>query len=113
MKVDPENSSEAQDKIAHKQAEAKVAKMNATEKAAELKRLQALEEAEVQEALAEAKAKHHGSGDTSSESSGAGGTAMAVGFIMLVLIVFGWKSAIFMLGALFVAYRTASGSVSG
>ena len=112
MKIDPENSNEVQDAAAHKQAEAKVAKMNSTEKAAELKRLQAIEEAEVAKAVAAAKSRSGGDSTTEHHSSGSA-VAGAIGFIFILLIVFGWKSAIFMLGALFVAYRTASGSISG
>lgn len=114
MNVDPEDPSEAQDAIAEKQAQAKIAKMSASEKKAELKRLQDLEEAEFQKALADAKAEADKL-PASERRSGGGGSAVAgaVGFIMILLIVFGWKSAIFMLGALFVAYRTAAGSVSG
>jgi hypothetical protein len=41
-------------------------------------------------------------------------TSAQVGFMALLLItLFGWKSAIFTVIAMFLAYRTASGSISG
>ena len=42
-----------------------------------------------------------------------GSAARAIGFVFILLLIFGWKSVVFMLGALFIAYRTASGSVHG
>jgi hypothetical protein len=94
----------AQEKSAEVQALAKVNAMSAAERQTELKRLEAKYEADM---AAEAAA------DAKSGKSDAVGTMAGVGFLFLLgTVLFGIKSAIFSIVALFLAYRTAAGSMS-
>ncbi len=112
MKVDPENANDTQMKLAEKQARTKVDAMTPQQRTAELKRLEGAASAEMKAKLAELE-KNGAKGGGESDSSDAGGTAGAVGFVVLLLLLFGWKSALFMIGALVIAFRTAAGSTSG
>jgi hypothetical protein len=116
MQVNPDDASDAQRVVAEKQAQKKVAAMTPAQRAAEHKRLTALAEAQAAKELAELEKAladeedADGEGDKPSRGRSA---AAAIGFVVILLLMFGWKSIIFMLGALFIAYRTASGSVHG
>lgn len=120
MKVDPGDANEVQITFAEKQAADKIAKMTVPERKAELKRLEAKEEAEYAAAAAaeaEADASAGASGDeaySDDEESGAGGAVALAGLGLLFYIFFGgWKSILFLVLAVSLAYRTASGSASG
>ena len=114
MRVDPDEASDGQREVAEKQAQKKVAAMTPAQRVAEHKRLEALAEAqaakeleEMEKALAD---EDDAGGDKPNRSASA---ARAIGLVVILLLLFGWKSVIFMLGALFIAYRTAAGSVHG
>src|SRR6185503_11407471 len=106
-------ASNSQREVAAMQARKKVAAMTPEQRDTEHKRLTALAEAQTAKELEELK-KSLAEGDADGDkSSRAGGGAAAVGFVVILLLMFGLKSIIFMLGALFIAYRTAAGSVHG
>jgi hypothetical protein len=113
--VHPDSATGQQWEMASKQAKEKMASMTQAQKDAEHKKLAAAEEKELQEQIAKAKAeraarKARGEDDGSGAAAGA---AAAIGFVFIMFLVFGgFKGFLFTLGALFLAYRSASGSVS-
>jgi hypothetical protein len=114
MQLNPEKASDSQRMVAEKLAQKKVAAMTPDQRVAEHKRLAALAEAQAAKELAEFEKKLAEENDSGgAKPNRSHSAAAAVGFVFILLLMFGWKSVIFMLGALFIAYRTASGSVHG
>jgi len=116
QKIDPEKATDAQTEVAKKAAELKVSHMTHSQQAAELQRYRDKDEQVARAAAAKAGAP----GANGGSSSGSGASSdnghklgAAVGALLILIIFFGWKSSIFMLLTLGIAYRTASGSMSG
>jgi hypothetical protein len=96
---------------ASKQARAKVEAMTPAQREAEIKRLG---DAETRNAeIDRQRAQNDRAAENGDDSSSGGSAAKTAGFVVLLLLVFGWKSALFMVLGLGAAYKTASGSVSG
>jgi hypothetical protein len=105
MNIDPDNANDTQEQMALKQAKQRVDPMTAQQVEAEKKRLIAL-----YPALASDVAEH-------AEESGADGdeedsTAETATFVIILLLVFGWQSILFLVLAMSIAYKTAAGAVS-
>jgi hypothetical protein len=103
MKIDPDNANETQEMMARRQAQQKINAMNPQQRQAELARLEKKMEAEIAAANAE-------SGDEDGEEGGS--AAGAVGLLFFILLIVGWKSILFIIIAMSIAYKTAAGSVS-
>ncbi len=101
--------------VAEKQTADKAEKMTPVERKAELKRLEAKAEAEyaAETAAESSAASEDGESVDEDEDSGAAGAGAMVGVGLLLYIFFGgWKSILFLVLAVSLAYRTASGSAS-
>jgi hypothetical protein len=110
--IDPDDADEAQEAMAEKEAAKRVAAIPAAKRADELKRREAQAEAEMKKALEEAQDKRDASGEDADDDEG-GGTVARAGFLLfMLLLIFGWKSALFMILGMGLAYTTAAGSVT-
>jgi hypothetical protein len=122
QKIDEDNATMEQWLAAKKAADQRVAPMTLAQREEELKRYQEQEEKELEAAMkAEAEAAKteaaaaKARGETPKEDpSETGLSGSQTGFIVLLLLVlFGWKSILFAILAAAMAYRTAAGSVWG
>ncbi len=110
--IDPDDADEAQEAMAEKEAAKRVAAIPAAKRADELKRREAQAEAEMKKALEEAQDKRDASGEDADDDEG-GGTVARAGFLLfMLLLIFGWKSALFMILGMGLAYTTAAGTVT-
>lgn len=114
MKIDPDDVNEAQYAMAEQRASQKVAEMTVDQRRAELKRLEAKAEAEFEAAIAAAEAEDDGEMSDEEEGSGVGGAVALAGMgLFMYILLGGWKSILFLFLAVSIAYKTASGGVSG
>ena len=105
MNIDPDNANETQEMMALKQAKQRVDPMTPQQVEAEKKRLIAL-----YPAIASNVAEHAEEASAGSEEDDS--TAETATFIVIVLLVFGWQSILFLVLAMSIAYKTAAGAVS-
>jgi hypothetical protein len=118
--IDYDSAGEDQIAAAATAAAAKVDAMSPEQRKSELERLETVQREKFAAAMKkfeeEMKSERQASPD-GAQADGAGATmsrSAQVGFLALLLVtLFGWKSAIFTIVAMLLAYRTASGSVSG
>jgi hypothetical protein len=97
-------------KSAQEEAEKRVAAMTPADQKKELQRLSDQADKELREEIAKARAERAAKGESDEDAPGA---AQAGFFLVLLLLIFGWKSILFVILGMFFAYRTAAGSVHG
>jgi hypothetical protein len=108
MNINPDDANETQRAMARKQARQRIDPMTPAQREAEKKRVMAAHP-EVAAHVQENSEAGDGDADEDEEGSSAGETAV---FIVILFLVFGWKSLIFLLLAVSIAYKTAAGAVS-
>lgn len=118
-KIEYEDATEEQTTAAETEAKKRVEAIPREKRKTELARLEKASEERMQAAMAKAKAeaearKARGEADPDDLAGGGLSTGAKVGlFALFFSIFFGWKSLLFTILAMGLAYRTASGAVSG